>query len=172
MPGPSNFQDQVVQDDRQQIGLLFKMGSACAGGKYIEYRGFLSNHLSQVFDFTFIVPTLRRMFLGPRGPLIEPLSVPSTRNNFSWVHRWAETVPSGLRDPSNRIFSESPWCQLYKFGRKYKYKTNTKPETNKGKTYDTYDVIYFWKGNDKRSLNTQNMQNMKSMQNMQDMQNI
>ena len=38
------------------------MGSACAGGKYIEYRGFLSNHLSQVFDFTFIVPTLRGMF--------------------------------------------------------------------------------------------------------------
>ena len=30
-------------------------------------------------------------FLGPRGPLIEPLSVhpsrPPVRNNFSWVHR-------------------------------------------------------------------------------------
>ena len=73
------FKIKLFQDNRQQIGLLFKMESACAGGKYIEYRGFLSNHLSQVFDFTFIVPTLRRMFLGPRGPLIEPLSVPSTR---------------------------------------------------------------------------------------------
>ena len=26
------------------------MGSACADGKYIEYRGFLSNHLSQVLE--------------------------------------------------------------------------------------------------------------------------
>ena len=47
---------------------------------------------------------------------------PSTRNNFSWVHRWAVTLTSGLRYPSNRIFSESWWCQLSKFGRKYKYK--------------------------------------------------
>ena len=47
---------------------------------------------------------------------------PSTRNNFSWVHRWAVTLPSGLRYPSNRIFSESWWCQLPKFGRTYKYK--------------------------------------------------
>ena len=41
--------------------------------------------------------------LGPRGPLIEPsISVPSVHpsyNKFSWVHRWAETLPSGLRDP-------------------------------------------------------------------------
>ena len=34
--------------------------------------------------------------------------VPS-RNNFSWVHRWAVTLPSGLWYPSNRIFSESWW---------------------------------------------------------------
>ena len=49
-------------------------------------------------------------------------SRPPVRNNFSWVHRWAVTLPSGLRYPSNRIFSESWWCQLSKFGRKYKYK--------------------------------------------------
>ena len=49
-------------------------------------------------------------------------SVCPSRNNFSWVHRWAVTLPSGLRYPSNHIFSESWWCQLSKFGRKYKYK--------------------------------------------------
>ena len=48
--------------------------------------------------------------------------VPSTRANFSWVHRWAVTLPSDLRDPSHHTFSESPWCRLSKFGRKYKYK--------------------------------------------------
>ena len=48
------------------------------------------------------------------------------RANFSWAHRWAETLPSGLRDPSNRIFSESPWCQLSKFGRKLKYRDKYK----------------------------------------------
>ena len=50
------------------------------------------------------------------------LSVRPSRNNFSWVHRWAVTLPSGLRYPSNRIFSESWRCQLSKFGQKYKYK--------------------------------------------------
>ena len=61
-------------------------------------------------------------FLGPRGPLVEPsISPVPSRNNFSWVHRWV-TLPSDLRDPSNHTFSESPWCQLSKFGRKYKYK--------------------------------------------------
>ena len=44
------------------------------------------------------------------------------RDNFSWVQRWAVTLPSGLRYPSNHIFSESWWCQRSKFGRKYKYK--------------------------------------------------
>ena len=64
-------------------------------------------------------------FLGPRGPLVEPSISASTRTvreNFSWVHRWAVTLPWGLRYPSNRIFYESWWCQLSKFGRKYKYK--------------------------------------------------
>ena len=55
---------------------------------------------------------------------------PSTRNNFSWVHRWAETLPSGLRDPSNRIFSESPWCQLFKIGRKYNYRDKYRDKFN------------------------------------------
>ena len=65
------------------------------------------------------------IFLGPRGPLVEPSifpSCPPVRNNFSWVHRWAVTLPSGLRYPTNRIFYESWWCQLSKFGQKYKYK--------------------------------------------------
>ena len=53
---------------------------------------------------------------------VRPPVRPPARNNFSWVHRWAVTLPSGLRYPSNRIFSESWWCQLSKFGRKYKYK--------------------------------------------------
>ena len=51
-----------------------------------------------------------------------PSTRPSARNNFSWVHRWAVTLSSGLRYPSNSIFYESWWCQLSKFGRKYKYK--------------------------------------------------
>ena len=56
-------------------------------------------------------------FLDPIRFLSRPV-----RNNFSWAHRWAETLPSGLRDPSNRIFSESPWCQLSKFKYRDKYK--------------------------------------------------
>jgi len=38
-----------IQPCHQKSELLSIMGSssACAGGKYIEYRGFLSNHLSQ-----------------------------------------------------------------------------------------------------------------------------
>ena len=77
---------------------------------------------------TFDAGAVRSWFLGPRGPLVEPSisppvpSRPPARNNFSWVHRWAVTLPSGLWYPSNRIFSESWWCQLSKFGRKYKYK--------------------------------------------------
>ena len=35
-----------------------------------------------------------------------------------------------------------------------------------------YDVICFWKGDDKRSLIMKNVQNMKDMQNMQNMQNM
>ena len=34
-----------------------------------------------------------------------------------------------------------------------KANTNTNTETNKGETNDSYDVIYFWKGDDKRILN-------------------
>ena len=89
--------------------------------------------------------------------------VPSTRpvhpsrNNFSWVHRWAVTLPPGLRYPSNCIFYESWWCQLSNSDENTNTKTNTdtntNTETNKGKTNDSYDVIYFWKGDDKRILN-------------------
>ena len=77
---------------------------------------------------TFDAGAVRSWFLGPRGPLVEPSisppvpSRPPVRANFSWVHRWAETQPSGLRNPSKRIFSESPWCQISKFGQIYKYK--------------------------------------------------
>ena len=52
--------------------------------------------------------------------------VPSIRANFSWVHRWAVTLPSDLRDPSNHTFSESPWCQLSNFGRNFKYRDKYK----------------------------------------------
>ena len=67
------------------------------------------------------------LFLGLRGPLVEPSMSrppvhPSTRANFSWVHSWPVTLPSGLRYPSNPIFYESWWCQLSKFGRICKYK--------------------------------------------------
>ena len=86
--------------------------------------------------------------------------VPSTRpvrNNFSWVHRWAVTLPPGLRYPSNCIFYESWWCQLSNSDENTNTKTNTdtntNTETNKGKTNDSYDVIYCLKGDDKRILN-------------------
>ena len=69
-------------------------------------------------------------FLGPRGPLVEPSISPpvhpSVRNNFSWVHRWAVTLPLDLRDPSNHTFSESPWCQLSNFGWNVKYRDKYK----------------------------------------------
>ena len=65
-------------------------------------------------------------FLCPRGPLVEPsISPVPSRNNFSWVHRWV-TLPSDLRDPTNHTFSESQWCQLSKFGRKFKYRDKYK----------------------------------------------
>ena len=102
---------------------------------------------------------LRRDFLGPRGPLVEPSIFPSrpVRNNFSWVHRWAVTLPPGLRYPSNCIFYESWWRQLSNSDRNTNTKTNTDTNTNtgtnKGKTNDSYDVIYCLKGDDKRILN-------------------
>ena len=98
-------------------------------------------------------------FLGPRGPLVEPSILPSrpVRNNFSWVHRWAARLLSGLRDPSNCIFYESWWCQLSNSDENTNTKTNTDTNTNtgtnKGKTNDSYDVIYCLKGDDKRILN-------------------
>ena len=58
---------------------------------------------------TFDVPSTR--------PPVHP-----SRTNFTWVHSWAVTLPSGLGYPSNRIFSQSWWCQLSKLGWKYKYK--------------------------------------------------
>ena len=108
---------------------------------------------------------LQGEFLGPRGPLVEPSIFPSrpvpsrppVRNNFSWVHRWAVTLPRGLRYPSNCIFYESWWCQLSNSDENTNTKTNTdtntNTETNKGKTNDSYDVIYCLKGDDKRILN-------------------
>ena len=84
-------------------------------------------------------------------------SRPPVRNNFSWVHRWAVTLPPGLRYPSNCIFYESWWCQLSNSDENTNTKTNTdtntNTETNKGKTNDSYDVIYCLKGDDKRILN-------------------
>ena len=61
------------------------------------------------------VPKKRKLlmaFLGPRGPLVEPSMfrpVPSrpVRNNFSWVHRWAVTLPSNLRYPQTVYFLEA-----------------------------------------------------------------
>ena len=49
-----------------------------------------------------------------------PMCQYCTRKNLSWVHRWAITLPSGPRDPSNRTCSESPLRHLSKFGQKCK----------------------------------------------------
>ena len=54
------------------------------------------------------------------------------------VHRWSATLPAGPRDPSYRIFSESPWCQLSKFGRKYKYKYKHRHK------YKYHDQQQYW----------------------------
>ena len=134
-----------------------------------------SMHIALLYSFYLLATTnFARMrgfwryfwltkFLGPRGPLIEHSSVPSrppvpsTRANFSWVHRWALTLFPGLRYPSNCIFYESWWCQLSNSDENTNTKTNTdtntNTETNKGKTNDSYDVIYCLKVDDKRILN-------------------
>ena len=58
----------------------------------------------------------------PTYPWHFPPSPPSKRFSFS-----KPDLPySGLRNPSTQTFSESPWCQLSKFGRKYKFKDNYK----------------------------------------------
>ena len=86
--------------------------------------------LSQVWETTqilqIIISCLFRSARTSYRTFVRPSVHPSTRANFSWVHRWAEPLPSGLRDPSNRIFSESPWCQLSKFGQNTNTETNTK----------------------------------------------
>ena len=51
---------------------------------------------------------------------------------------------------------------------KHKDKYKDKYKNNR----QTYDVICFWKGDDKRSLIMINVQNMKDMQNMQNMQDV
>ena len=56
--------------------------------------------------------------------------------------------------------------------RTYKYRDNQKDKyiqrlIQEQPTDLTYDVIRFWKGDDKRSLIMQNLQNMANMQNMQ-----
>ena len=83
-----------------------------------------------LFVYCCLVYFVSFCFLGPRGPLVEPSISPSfrpsTRNNFSWVHRWAVTLLSDLRDPSNHTFSESPRCQLSNFGRNFKYRDKYK----------------------------------------------
>ena len=51
--------------------------------------------------------------------------------------------------------------------RKYKYKDKDKHKDKYKNNRQTYDVICFWKGDDKRSLIMQNMQNTKNMPNME-----
>ena len=58
---------------------------------------------------------------------------------------------------------------IYAAGKKYKYKDKHKDKykDKSKKNGQTYDVICFWKENDKRSLIMKNVQNMQNMQNMQ-----
>ena len=119
------------------------------------------------FDITILTGTLHEpesnSVFRSASASCRTFDVPSTRpvhpsrNNFSWVHRWAVTLPPGLRYPSNCIFYESWWCQLSNSDENTNTKTNTdtntNTETNKGKTNDSYDVIYCLKGDDKRILN-------------------
>ena len=121
---------------------LSSFWSVAINSNVISINGAILSHC-HLFVFLFgMLFILLLIFLGPRGPLIEPSSVhpsthPPVRNNFSWVHRWAETVPSGLKDPSNCIFYESWWCQLSKFVRKFKYRDKYKDKyTDKYKDRD------------------------------------
>ena len=68
----------------------------------------------------FLRPVFRSARTSYRA-FVRP-SIRPVRNNFSWVHRWAVTLQSGLRNPSNRLFSERWWWQLCKFEQKYKDK--------------------------------------------------
>ena len=97
------------------------------------------------------------------------------------------------------MFSESTWCQLSQIQRQRQIKGNRrhlwcdkllKGRWQKDSEYDTqqagsrkydykyknnrqtYDVICFWKGDDKRGLIVKKMQNMHDLQNMQNMKNM
>ena len=95
-------------------------------------------------------------FLGPRGPLIEPPSVHPS------VHPSATIFPELIDElkhcrqasgtPQTIHFLKAHNVSYRETTTKTNTETNTKTETNEGRSCDTYGVIYFWKGDDKRIL--------------------
>ena len=113
-----------------------------------------------------LVFALFYFFLGPRGPLIEP-SIPvhpSVRppatifpefiDELKQFNSGSETVASGT--PQIAYFMKADDVSYPNLDENTNTKTNTatntNTETNKGKTNDSYDVIYCLKGDDKRIL--------------------
>ena len=77
--------------------------------------------------FSFLANPVENLFLvGPFCLLVGPIGYRPIPGFSSASERFSYSMPdlpySGLRDPSTHTFSESSWCQLTIFGRKYKHK--------------------------------------------------
>ena len=89
------------------------------------------------------------IFLGPRGPLIEPLSVPSrpTATIFPEFIDELQHCPQALGTPRTMYFLKAHDVSYLNSDKNIytntNTETNTNKEQNKGKTNDSYDVIYF-----------------------------
>ena len=100
----------------------------------------LLKKINEKIKFIYIGGVFRSARTSYRAFNSRPPVRPSTRANFSWVHRWAVKLPSDLRDPSYHTFFESPWCQLSNFGQNFKYR-----DKYKGKYRDKYKDRDKWR---------------------------
>ena len=90
-------------------------------------------------------------FLGPRGPFIEPSSVhPPIIDELKHCYQASGTPQIVYFLKAHDVSYPNSNTET---NTKTNTETNTKTETNKGRSWDTYGVIYFWKGDDKRILN-------------------
>ena len=92
-----------------------------------SYHSFNSHHLEIVeyppqYNSTLCLQFFCRTHRVPTYPWYFPSPSPSTWTGKRFLFSKPDLPYSGLRDPSTHIFSESWWCQLSKFGWKYKYK--------------------------------------------------
>ena len=97
-------------------------------------------------------------FLGPRGPLVVPSILPSRP-----VHPSAPIFPEFIDELYHCRQAPGTLQSVYflkahdvsypNSDENKNTEINTNTKTNKGETWDTYDVIYLLKGDDKRILN-------------------